>query len=106
MKIDITAGPSGAGSHKIVHHIYDKRDGSIVASYYVLGNEQSVQADATRLLRETAETANRNLEQLDLLTLLPHEIPSGPSGPKHFRVDVATKKLVRREGGTPPHLGA
>jgi hypothetical protein len=106
MKRDITPGPSGAGSDKIVHYVYDRHDGSIIASYYILGNEQTVQSDPTVFVQEAAELARRTSEQLGVLTLSPHEVPTHPSGPRQLRVDLATRKLVVLPAGALRHVRA
>src|SRR5262249_26101857 len=106
MKVDITPGPSGAGTQKVVHYVYDRHDGSVIASYYIMGNEQSVQSDTAVFVREAAELAKRTAEQLGVLTLFPHEVPIEPSGARQLRVDVAARKLIVRPAGPIRHVRA
>lgn len=106
MNAGITPGPSGREAHQIIHYVYDKRDGSIISSYHLVSAEPSPRIDSVLFLQETAKTGEGTLEQLDVLTVSPHELPTGLPGPRQLRVDVATRKLVFRESTTIRHVRA
>jgi hypothetical protein len=90
----------------MVHYVYDRHDGSIIASYYIIGNEQSMRSETAVFVREAAELAKRTAEQLGVLTLSAHEVPSEPSGARQLRVDVATRKLIVRPADPIRHVWA
>lgn len=106
MNAGITPGPSGREAHQIIHYVYEKRDGSIISSYHLVGAEPSLRSNSALFLQETAKMGERTLEQLDVLTVSPHELPTGLSGPRQLYVDVATRKLVFRESTAIRHIRA
>jgi hypothetical protein len=100
MRTGITAGPEGSGAHELVHYVYERRHGRILASYHFLGDKESTHGRAEALLREAADAARVPLEELDVLELEP---AARPTGYGELRVDPERRELIVYATDLPPH---
>jgi hypothetical protein len=97
----IGAGPQGAENHRSTHHVYDTRDGRILATFQFVGSPKEPGEELhRRLAKQVNEASDVPLEHIDVLTGA--EIPEG-DGPLH--VDPEARQ-VRRTIGSPRRIRA